>query len=167
MRPYFETVDLPVISDLSTQQLLLNKGQLHGILHDLNAPAVKSYLGNDGVASYSLPSFTTEQAYVNPNAGLLKDPAARRAFQSALDVETLRKQVFEGRSEAATGNYPPGLIPAELDKQDVTAGTEALAAIAAKASRCRQEDRARASTPASRTTSSWPTWSAPSCRASA
>jgi len=130
---YFQSVELPVISDLSTQQLLLNNGQLHGILHDLNAPAVKSYLGNNAVKSWPLPSFTTEQVYVNPNTGFLKDLAARRAFQSALDVEQLRKQVFEGRSVAATGNYPLGLLPAGTDTQSVTAGTTELQALAAKA----------------------------------
>ncbi len=131
--PYFQSVELPVISDLSTQQLLLNKGQLHAILHDLNAPAVKAYLGNTAVTSYSLPSFTTEQVYVNPNTGLLKDPAARKAFQAALDVETLRKQVFAGRSEQATGNYPQGLLTAGTDVQKITPDTTALQAIAAKA----------------------------------
>ncbi|MCW2598828.1 MAG: transporter substrate-binding protein [Frankiales bacterium] len=131
--PYFQTVELPVISDLSTQQLLLNKGQLHGILHDLNAPAVKSYLGNSAVSTYSLPSFTTEQVYVNPNSGLLKDVAARKAFQQAMDVESLRKQVFTGRSDPATGNYPQGLLTAGTDIQSITAGTAALKAIAASA----------------------------------
>jgi peptide/nickel transport system substrate-binding protein len=130
---YFTSVELPVITDLSTQQLELNKGQVHAILHDLNAPAVKDYLGNTAVASYSLPSFTTEQVYVNPNTGLLKDKAARRAFQQALDVEQLRQQVFAGRSTAATGNYPAGLLPASVDKQDVTSGTTALKQIAASA----------------------------------
>ena len=130
---YFQSVELPVISDLSTQQLLLNKGQLHGILHDLNAPAVTSYLGNAAVKSWSLPSFTTEQVYVNPNTGFLKDLAARRAFQSALDIEQLRTQVFEGRSEPASGNYPQGLLPAGTDTQAVTSGTKDLQALAAKA----------------------------------
>ena len=131
--PYFKTVELQVVSDLSTQQLLLNKGQLHAILHDLNAPAVKSYLGNKSVSSYSLPSFTTEQVYVNPNAGLLKDPAARKAFQASLDVETLREQVFKGRSDKATGNYPEGLLTSG-DVQSITPDTAALQAIAGKAS---------------------------------
>ncbi len=132
--PFFKTIDIPVISDLSTQQLLLNKGQLHAILHDLNAPAVKSYLGNKSVTSWSLPSFTTEQVYVNPNSGLLKDEAARRAFQSALDVEKLRSQVFAGRSDPATGNYPAGLLNGAPDKQSITTDTAALQAIAGKAS---------------------------------
>jgi peptide/nickel transport system substrate-binding protein len=133
-KPYFSTVELPVISDLSTQQLLLNNGQLHAILHDLNAPAVKDYLGNKAVSSYSLPSFTTEQVYINPNVGLLKDPAARRAFQQALDVEQLRNQVFAGRSDPATGNYPEGLLPAGSDHQNIQPSTAALQTIASSAS---------------------------------
>jgi peptide/nickel transport system substrate-binding protein len=133
-KPFFATVELPVISDLSTQQLLLNNGQLHGILHDLNAPAVKDYLGNPAVSSYSLPSFTTEQVYVNPNTGLLRDPAARKAFQQALDVNQLADQVFAGRSEKATGNYPAGLLPAGTDHQAVQPDTGPLQAIASTAS---------------------------------
>ena len=129
--PYFQTVDLPVISDLSTQQLLLNKGQLHGILHDLNAPAVKSYLGNSGVATWSLPAFITEQAYVNPNSGIMKSKDVRLAFQKSLDIPTLAKQVFEGRGEIATGNYPKGLLPADKDVQTVTSDPAALQAVVA------------------------------------
>jgi peptide/nickel transport system substrate-binding protein len=132
---YFTTVELPVISDLSTQQLMLNSGELHAILHDLNAPAVEDYLGNDQVASYSLPSFITEQVYVNPNAGLLADPAARKAFQQALDVETLRGQVFSGRSDEATGNYPAGMFSdSSIDVQDIEADDAPLKQIAGSAS---------------------------------
>ncbi|WP_433280524.1 ABC transporter substrate-binding protein [Pseudonocardia xinjiangensis] len=137
-KPFFSTVELPVISDLSTQQLLLNNGQLHGILHDLNAPAVKDYLGNHAVSSYSLPSFTTEQVYINPNTGLFTDQAARKAFQQALDVEQLRNQVFAGRSDPATGNYPEGLLPAGIDHQDIKPDTAPLQQIVSAAS---PEDR--------------------------
>jgi peptide/nickel transport system substrate-binding protein len=130
---YFTTVELPVITDLSTQQLMLNDGDLDAILHDLNAPAVEDYLGNDSVTSYSLPSFMTEQVYLNPT-GLFTDVAARRAFQQALDIETLREQVFTGRSEEPTGNYPKGMLPEDLDKQEIEADTAPLEEIAASAS---------------------------------
>jgi peptide/nickel transport system substrate-binding protein len=131
---YFTIVELPVITDLSTQQLELNSGELHAILHDLNAPAVEDYLGNSGVATYSLPSFTTEQVYVNPKTGLLADPAARKAFQQALDVESLRNQVFKGRSDPATGNYPEGMLPEGTDTQTIDADTAPLQALAKSAS---------------------------------
>lgn len=131
--PYFQTVELPVIPDLSTQQLLLNKGQLAAILHDLNAPAVKSYLGNNGVANYALPSFLTEQVYVNPNNGLFKDVAARKAFQQALDVPALAKEVFSGRGTPAAGNYPDKLLPAGTDHQVIGTDPTALQKIATAA----------------------------------
>ncbi len=135
---FFQEVQLPVITDLSTQQLMLNDGELHAILHDLNAPAVEDYLGNDAVASYSLPSFLTEQLYLNPNSGLFTDVEARRAFQQALDIETLREQVFAGRSEQSVGNYPDGLLPDGVDVQTIEADTAPLQKIAEAAS---SEDR--------------------------
>ena len=115
------------------QQLLLNKGQLAAILHDLNAPAVKSYLGNNGVASYALPSFLTEQVYVNPNNGLFKDVAARKAFQQALDVPALAQEVFSGRGTPAAGNYPDKLLPAGTDHQVIGTDPTALQKIATAA----------------------------------
>ena len=48
-KPYFTTVELPVITRLVLQQLQFNSGQLAAILHDLPSSAVKSYLGNDEV----------------------------------------------------------------------------------------------------------------------
>lgn len=59
---------------------------------------------------------------MNPNGGLMKDQAARRAFQQALDITSLGQQVFAGRGTPATGNYPQGLVPADLDHQ--TIGTD-------------------------------------------
>jgi peptide/nickel transport system substrate-binding protein len=41
-KPYFTTVNLPVIADSATQQLEFNKGGLAVIMHDLPEPAVKS-----------------------------------------------------------------------------------------------------------------------------
>ena len=87
-KPFFQTIEMPVISDLTTQEEQFDKGDLDMILHDLNAPAVKSYLGNTKIATYSLPSYITEQVYINPNHGLMKTLAARQAFQSALDIKS-------------------------------------------------------------------------------
>ena len=40
-KPYFTTVELPVITDSSSQQLQFNNGQLAAILHDLPSSAVE------------------------------------------------------------------------------------------------------------------------------
>jgi peptide/nickel transport system substrate-binding protein len=131
-KPFFQTIELPVITDLTTQEEQFDKGDLDMILHDLNAPAVKSYLSNTKIATYSLPSYITEQVYVNPNHGLMKTLAGRQAFQSALDIKSLQAAVFAGRSDLATGIYPEGLVPG--DTQNVVNDPSKIAAIAKTAS---------------------------------
>jgi ABC-type transport system substrate-binding protein len=42
-KPYYTTVNMPVIDNLSSQEIQFNSGQLAGILHDLTAPAVAQY----------------------------------------------------------------------------------------------------------------------------
>ena len=130
---FFQTVEMPVVSDLSTQEEQFNKGDLAAILHDLNAPAVKSYLGMSSIATYSLPSFLTEQVYINPTHGMMKTLAGRQAFQDALDIKSLQSEVFAGRSDLATGIYPEGLVPGDtqnvpVDPSKITALAKTLSA---------------------------------------
>jgi peptide/nickel transport system substrate-binding protein len=129
---FFQTVEIPVVSDLSTQEEQFNKGDIAGILHDLNAPAVKDYLGKSSIKTYSLPSFLTEQVYVNPTHGLMKTLAGRQAFQAALDIKSLQAAVFSGRSDLATGIYPEGLVPG--DTQAVAVDPSKITALAKSAS---------------------------------
>jgi peptide/nickel transport system substrate-binding protein len=129
---FYQTVEIPVVSDLSTQEEQFNKGDIAGILHDLNAPAVKDYLGKSSIATYSLPSFLTEQVYVNPTRGIMKTQAGRQAFQDALDIKSLQAAVFAGRSDLATGIYPEGLVPG--DTQNVPVDPSKITAIAKAAS---------------------------------
>ena len=131
-KPFFQTIEMPVISDLTTQEEQFDKGDLDAILHDLNAPAVKSYLSNTKVATYSLPSFLTEQVYVNPTRGIMKTVAGRQAFQAALDIKSLQAAVFAGRSDLATGIYPEGLVPG--DTQAVPNDPSKITAFAKSAS---------------------------------
>ena len=70
-KPYFTTVDLPVQTDVSTEQLLFNKGQLAAILHDLPQSAVQSYLSAKNIKSYSLPTMMSDYLYVNPSTSFL------------------------------------------------------------------------------------------------
>ncbi|HEX3460524.1 MAG TPA: ABC transporter substrate-binding protein, partial [Acidimicrobiales bacterium] len=128
--PYFQEVDLPVIADLSTQELEFNQGQLAAMMHDLNAPAVKSYLASSSAAHYSLPTFDTSQIYFNPNSATLKDQAVRVALQQAINIKSLTDQVFSGRGQVATGTYAPGLLKGGTpDTQKVTYDPSKLAAI--------------------------------------
>ena len=128
---FYQSVEIPVVADLTTQEEQFNKGDLDAILHDLNAPAVKDYLAKSSIKTYSLPSFLTEQVYVNPTHGIMKTVAGRKAFQQALDVKSLASLVFSGRGDVASGIYPEGLVPG--DTQDVANDTGPLKALAASA----------------------------------
>jgi len=130
-KPYFTTVDLPVESDASTQQLLFNKGQLHAILHDLTASAVKQYLTTKTVKTYPLPTMMSDYLYLNPNSGILKDQATRVALEQAIDIDQIKKQVFEGRASIASQAYPEHMMPAGLATQSIPHSTAALQKIVA------------------------------------
>src|SRR5690349_16420261 len=83
-KPYFEKVEMPVITDTSAQQLQFNNGQLSAILHDLPSSAVEQYLNNSKYSHYSLPTMMAAFLYVNPNRGVMKDEATRKAVIDAI-----------------------------------------------------------------------------------
>jgi peptide/nickel transport system substrate-binding protein len=130
-KPYFEQVEIPVITDVSAQQLQFNNGQIAAILHDLPSSAVESYMNNDKFAHYSLPTMMSNYLYVNPRRGMLTDPKNRAALLAAIDVDALVKQTYFGRGEKAGQLYPPNMLAPELAKQNVTHDPSLLTEIAA------------------------------------
>ena len=107
--PYFRTVEIPVVTDSSSQQLQFSKGELAAITHDLPTSAVASYLENKNIASYSLPTLQSAYMYVNPATPFGKDRANRLALLQAVDREAIFKQAFVGRGKVAGSIYPPNM----------------------------------------------------------
>ncbi|WP_199743059.1 ABC transporter substrate-binding protein [Nocardia stercoris] len=130
-KPYFTTVDLPVITDTSAQQLQFDNGGLAAIMHDLPSSAVASYIGNTKYSNYSLPSMMSDYLYLNPHHGLFADQAARQATQQAIDVAQLVQQAFSGRGKVAPQIYPPNMIGPEFAQQQIPHDTAALTKLAA------------------------------------
>jgi len=129
-KPYFEKVDIPVVTDVSAQQLQFNNGQLAAILHDLPSSAVQSYLDNKSFANYSLPTMVSNYLYLNPRKGMLTDAKNRNAVMQAVDVAELVKQTYFGRGEAAGQIYPPNMMAPEFAKQSVTHDPSVLTGLA-------------------------------------
>ena len=125
-KPYFTTVELPVITDSSSQQLQFNNGQLAAILHDLPSSAVKSYLDNKKINSYTLPSQISEYLYVNPSRGMLTKQSNRQALLKAINVDQVVKQAYFGRGTKATQVYPANMMPLQFAKQSISYDTSAL-----------------------------------------
>ena len=125
-KPYFTDVDLPVITDSSSQQLQFGKGQLAAILHDLPASAVASYLKNPAIKNYALPTLMSDYLYVNPNTPFGKDKATRQALLKAVDVQAIYKQAYAGRGKVALAAYPANQVSPGEAAQDVTHDPSAL-----------------------------------------
>jgi peptide/nickel transport system substrate-binding protein len=130
-KPYFETVDIPVITDVSAQQLQFNNGQIAAILHDLPSSAVQSYLDNKSYANYSLPTMMSNILYINPHKGMMTDVKNRNAVVQAVDLDTIVKQTYFGRGEVAKQVFPPNMMDDQWAKQNVTHDPSVLTGIAA------------------------------------
>ncbi len=118
-KPYFTTVNLPVISDSATQQLEFGKGSLAVIMHDLPETAVRAYLKNSAFRSYSLPTLNSDFLYVNPSAGFLTTAAHRMALLQAVDVKSIYQEVFTGRATIAAQAYPAHMMPLGMASQAI------------------------------------------------
>ena len=126
-KPYFSTVDLAVIDDSSTQQLEFDKGQLAAIMHDLPESAVKSFLADKAVSSYSLPTLNSDFLYVNPASGFLTSAQSRMALLEAVNVQEVFKEVFTGRATVAQQAYPAHMMPVGDAAQNIPYNTTPLA----------------------------------------
>lgn len=127
-KPYFTTVDLPVITDSSAQQLQFNSGSLAAILHDLPSSAVESYIENGKFATYGLPTESGTGLVVNPHDPPLTDTATRTALLEAIDTEQLVENAFFGRGSAARQVWPAHITPIKYGTQDIQHNPSSLKA---------------------------------------
>ena len=126
-KPYYTTVDLPVIDDLSTEEIQFNNGQLAGILHDLTTTAAVQYQQNTHVSSYDLPVLENETVYVNEHKGAFTSQSFRQAFLGAINVPAIVAGVFPGgRATVPPQLAPPHLLPTQYGAQKLIYDPSAL-----------------------------------------
>jgi peptide/nickel transport system substrate-binding protein len=130
-KPYFTTVELPVLDSSSTVQADFKTGQLAAILHDIPSSAVKSYLADKSVDSCTQPSMISEYFYVSPHKGMLTSAANRLALLKAINVNALTQGAYYGRGSTATQLYPANMMPAQYAKQDYPYDPSALKTVVA------------------------------------
>ena len=116
----FTKVALPIYQDASALQLAFDAGDVHAIVAALPSTSLKKYESSSAVSSYLLPTLQGALVTLNPSNGFFKGRPARRAFMQFLDRKKLIPQVLGDRSELATTNYAPGMLPGGLDVQDIT-----------------------------------------------
>ncbi|BEP14210.1 ABC transporter substrate-binding protein [Acidothermaceae bacterium B102] len=108
----FPEVDISIVPSVSTQELLLEKGQVDMITHGLPTQGLADLAKKAGITVHNYPSTLLNLLFVNPNKGPFTTVAARQALEQALDKPTLTKDVFGPAATASTQLYPPNELPA-------------------------------------------------------
>jgi peptide/nickel transport system substrate-binding protein len=128
-KPYYTTINLPVVDNLSSEEIQFNDGQLAAIMHDMTTSVIAQYKTKSTVASYHLPTLMSETAYVNENKGFMTTPAHRLALLEAINVPNLVAGIFPGRATVADQAGPKGMIPEPYGKQHISYNPAKLKAL--------------------------------------
>ncbi len=118
-KPYYTTVELPVVADTSSQQLQLDSGALAAILHDIPSSAVATYQANPKFTSYSLPTTMSDYMYVNPKTPAMSSLELRTALLQAVDIDALAANAYFGRGRAAKQIYPANINDPKYAAQNI------------------------------------------------
>ena len=118
-KPYYTTINMPVIDNLSTEEIEFNDGQIDAILHDLTTSAIAQYTHNSKVSVYDLPTLESETAYINENKGFLTTKQNRQDLLEAINSQALVAGVFPGRATLPKQAGPNGLLPPKYGKQNI------------------------------------------------
>lgn len=125
-KPYYTTVNLPVIDSFNTEESEFNSGQVAAILHDLTTQAIKSYQSDPSVKLYSLRTLQSEYVYVNPKGVFLTTPANRLALLHAINIPQIVSQVYPGVGTEATQVYQRNMVPLKMSVQNDSYDSSAL-----------------------------------------
>lgn len=129
--PYFTTIDISIVPDVTTQRLMLENGELDMILHGLPVADVESFRSNPDFQVIQFPVLLKTAISANPNKGMFEDPAARAALQTVFDKAALTEQVYRDQASISTQIYPAGVLPAGLAADAPEVDSSALEALIA------------------------------------
>lgn len=134
-KPYYTTVNISIVPDMSTQQLLLQGGQLSLIMNDyLPGPAITSFRSNKAFDVHEVPTLEMPMIWVNPNKGLFSHLEMRKALAEAINRKQIIQDVFPGRATVSTQIYPKGIVPSGTARFDPRYDPSVLSRLAAKRS---------------------------------
>lgn len=125
--PAFKEVDISIQSDISTQELELESGQLDMIMHGLTPSAVVSFASKPGFAVNTYPTELKAVIFVNSHKGPFVTEASRDALEQVFDKAALTKAVFGSAGVASTQLYPAGELSANVTTSVVSYDPGALA----------------------------------------
>jgi peptide/nickel transport system substrate-binding protein len=113
-QPAMKQLVISIIPDISTQRLQLESGQLDMIMHGLTTDDIESFRTNPKFQVQQFPVLLKNLMFVNPNKGIFKDDAVRKAFAVALDNKSLVDEIFKSRATPSTTTFPAASLPTGL-----------------------------------------------------
>ena len=120
-KPYYTTIDIEIVPDISTQQVELQDGQLSMVLHGLPVNAVESFQHNPAFTVHEFPAELKTMLDVNPTRGIFASQAVRTALRSAIDKAAIVKSVYgDLLASVSTQAYPVGEFPKGMATDSVT-----------------------------------------------
>lgn len=108
-KPYYETIQMEVISDTNTALMALSKGEIDDMIipapkWNTDAASEDFYAKNVKV---SAPQWGEYHICWNCESELFKDPKVRKAMSYAVDYKELLDRVLDGLFEQANGPFHP------------------------------------------------------------
>lgn len=118
--PAYKTVNFSVVTSQSSLQLQLQGGQLDGLTTDLDKLTRAAYDKEPSLKVTTWASTLNPTLFVNPKSALFTDAGTRRKFLSGIDLSTLVSDALGGIAKPSDGVFPAAVLPAALNKKDLT-----------------------------------------------
>lgn len=126
-KPYYTTININIVPDVSVQQAELENGQLSMILHGLPVNAVESFQKNPNFEVQAFPAQLKAMLDVNPNIGIFRSQAVRSALRQAIDKSAIVSAVYGNTlATVSTQVYPVDEFPAGMAMDNPTYNPAAL-----------------------------------------
>jgi peptide/nickel transport system substrate-binding protein len=111
-KPYYSTINITIVPDVSTQEIELQNGQISMSLHGLPVNAINSFKGNPNFQVKAFPVELKAMLYVNPTLGVFKSASVRTALRSAINKAAIVSAVYGNTlASVSTQVYPVGEFP--------------------------------------------------------
>jgi peptide/nickel transport system substrate-binding protein len=112
-KPYYTTVDISIVPDISVQQAELQNAKLSLLLHGLPVNAVESLKSSADFQVHEFPAQLKAMLYVNPTLGIFQSQAVRSALRQAIDKTAIVTSVYGNTlATVSTQAYPVDEFPA-------------------------------------------------------
>ncbi|GFH04705.1 ABC transporter substrate-binding protein [Mycolicibacterium hippocampi] len=127
--PYFESIRIEIVPEISTQKLQLDQGAFDLVAKGFAIPDVLNYKQNPQFKAITTTGASMMTLYMNFGAGVFTDKALRQAMMTALDRAAIVDTAFQSLTEVQSNFWPENMFPEGLVPFDPPVDTGPLEAI--------------------------------------